>query len=173
MTTGLTPRLDAGLVTAGTQTIAGAKTFSGAITPTGGIVGKTDGVAVAAGYVGERFSATTGNNYPTSANTPTTLASFTLNKGKYLVGYTTYWFGDGGAYRIFCTQLYTDSTAISLVLKSTMTTHSGQNNGGNLSDTFPISIDSDGVTLSVKGYWQTNGATTVENGSQLWAIRIA
>lgn len=37
------------------QTISGAKTFTGAITPTGGIVGKTDGAAVAAGYVGERI----------------------------------------------------------------------------------------------------------------------
>lgn len=43
------------------QTIAGAKiftgatTFSSALTPTGGIVGKTDGVAIASGQIGEVY----------------------------------------------------------------------------------------------------------------------
>jgi hypothetical protein len=42
-----------GIVTTGTQTFAGDKTFNGSITPSGGIIGKTDGVPVAAGNVGE------------------------------------------------------------------------------------------------------------------------
>jgi hypothetical protein len=48
-------------VTTGTQTFAGDKTFNGSITPSGGIVGKTDGVAVAAGRVGQVITATLGN----------------------------------------------------------------------------------------------------------------
>jgi hypothetical protein len=43
-------------VSTGTQTFAGNKTFNGSITPSGGIVGKTDGVAVAAGKVGEIYT---------------------------------------------------------------------------------------------------------------------
>jgi hypothetical protein len=45
-----------GIVTTGTQTFAGDKTFNGSLTPSGGIVGKTDGVAVAAGKVGEIYT---------------------------------------------------------------------------------------------------------------------
>ena len=53
-------------------TFSGALTITGALTPSGGIVGKTDGVAVAAGYVGERRAFTsrtvTGSSNAWAAN---------------------------------------------------------------------------------------------------------
>lgn len=42
-----------GVVTTGTQTIAGAKTLTGTLTPTGGIVGSDGTAAATAGHVGE------------------------------------------------------------------------------------------------------------------------
>lgn len=47
-----------GIVNTGTQSFAGNKTFVGTLAPTGGIVGKTDGAAVAAGFIGEIYTQT-------------------------------------------------------------------------------------------------------------------
>jgi hypothetical protein len=52
-----------GELTAGTQTIYGAKSFSGAITPLGGIIGKTDGIAVDSLKVGEQLTASRNSFY--------------------------------------------------------------------------------------------------------------
>jgi len=75
-------------------TFGGDLEVTGDFTPSGGIVGKTDGVAVAAGYVGEilgtkKTGGTNGNvYYDESTATITTTAAITVsrtvNKGNYL-----------------------------------------------------------------------------------------
>lgn len=66
------------------QVIPGAKTFSGAITPSGGIVGKTDGVAVGSGLVGE--TQTTQNTAGVSLTTGgVTAHSVTVTAGVWLL----------------------------------------------------------------------------------------
>lgn len=78
-----------GIVSIGTQTFAGNKTFNGSITPSGGIVGKTDGVAVSAGNVGQLLresrdrSAQTALTTGVSANI--TANPMTLTAGVWLV----------------------------------------------------------------------------------------
>lgn len=56
-TVGVATASTAGIVSATTQSFGGNKTFVGTITPSGGIVGKTDGVPVAVGNVGENQTA--------------------------------------------------------------------------------------------------------------------
>jgi hypothetical protein len=85
------PGADADFVTTkGAQTIAGDKTFSGALTPSGGIVGKTDGVAVAAGYVGEILTAGAETTYANIAANQVNTISRALSKGTYLVSLFLY-----------------------------------------------------------------------------------
>jgi hypothetical protein len=85
-------------------TFSGALTITGALTPSGGIVGKTDGVAVAAGYVGEictttERAGTGGSAYQDFNNTAITNTGFTkmiyksVKKGIYIVS------GQSGCYR--------------------------------------------------------------------------
>jgi len=68
--------------------ISGPLTVTGALTPSGGIVGKTDGVAVAAGYVGEIKEATVLRSASSgiSSATATNVTSVELTTGKWLVG---------------------------------------------------------------------------------------
>jgi hypothetical protein len=73
-----------GIVSTGTQTIAGAKTFTGAFTPSGGIVGKTDGAA-SSGNVSEIITASFSSKTITTSGT--TLVSQNLNQGIYLALY--------------------------------------------------------------------------------------
>jgi hypothetical protein len=68
------------------QTFAGAKTFSGALTPSSGIVGRTDGGAVAAGSIGE-VKTVLGSEFAVTNNTTVTLASLTLTPGVWRVDY--------------------------------------------------------------------------------------
>jgi hypothetical protein len=74
-----------GIVTTGTQTFAGDKTFNGSITPSGGIVGKTDGLAVAAGRVGERVESISGLINLTGNGQYTDLTSITLTAGVWVI----------------------------------------------------------------------------------------
>jgi hypothetical protein len=73
-------------------TFSGDLVVTGTLTPQGGIFGKTNGVAVAAGYVGEE-SATVNAN--AAANSYATIASKTLGVGSWLVSVGYY--GAGGA----------------------------------------------------------------------------
>lgn len=54
-TVGVATASTSGIVSATTQSFGGNKTFVGSITPSGGIVGKTDGVPVSSTFVGESF----------------------------------------------------------------------------------------------------------------------
>lgn len=86
-----------GEMTTGAQIIAGAKAFLGLFTPTGGISGKVDGAAIAAGMIGETPGTTPiagvgGSIYTLASSTligtsATTLLSLPLNKGNYLFGF--------------------------------------------------------------------------------------
>ena len=107
MTQGLTPRLDAGLVTDGTQTIVGVKTFSGTTAISGAlrvggavdnttagagvnIVGRTTGVAVPPGYVGEAISVFGSGSVNLTSGTAATAVTYDLPAGNWLVsGLTT------------------------------------------------------------------------------------
>jgi hypothetical protein len=69
-------------------TFSGALTVAGAFTPSGGIVGRTDGVAVAPGYVGQVLTssaAAQGYNMPQTVGTSADLTSLTLTSGAWLV----------------------------------------------------------------------------------------
>jgi hypothetical protein len=78
---------DGELDSSSAQTIAGAKTFTGALTPSGGIVGRTDGVAVPAGMIGERvtWASAPGNQAMTTTMTDWTNASISLSAGVWMV----------------------------------------------------------------------------------------
>lgn len=89
-TVGVATATTPGIVSTATQQFGGDKEFIGSITPTGGIVGKTDGVAVSAGKVGEKI---TWNTPPASVTLTTTEsdwtnATFTLTPGVWLVNYS-------------------------------------------------------------------------------------
>ena len=84
-----------GELTNGAQTIAGAKTFTGAttfsstLTPSGGVVGRTNGVAVPAGQIGETI--TSANIVTTTlaslSDTDITNATITLTPGVWRITY--------------------------------------------------------------------------------------
>jgi hypothetical protein len=74
-----------GLITSAAQTIGGVKTFAD-----GGIIkGRTDGVAVAANYIGEVVTPASGSA-ATNTSTYTTLATLTLGVGVWAVSPVSY-----------------------------------------------------------------------------------
>jgi hypothetical protein len=78
-----------------TQVIPGAKTFSGALTPAGGIVGKTDGVTVPAGYVGQVIQVTGASTTGLNA-TVSNITNITLTPGVWLITAAGFIGGSGG-----------------------------------------------------------------------------
>jgi hypothetical protein len=144
------------------------------------IKGKTDGVAVSAGYVGETPGATTrtgagGNAYDIRATTSfdasgTALVSVTLNKGVYLVGAVTqvintgatprnvgYWFTIGGIQvsADFST-LAGASGALSFVAIPMM----------------PMIITADSTVVTLSGQFNSTGTSSGHKQS-LHVVRIA
>jgi hypothetical protein len=84
-TVGVASGSSPGIVSTGTQTFAGDKTFNGSITPSGGIVGKTDGVAVEVGKVGQRIEAASSAATLIASSQYKNQDSITLTAGIWLV----------------------------------------------------------------------------------------
>jgi hypothetical protein len=76
-----------GELTASAQTIPGAKTFTGAVALSGGQVGKTDGAAIASGYVGETktWTVSPSDQAVTTTETDWTNAFITLPAGVWQI----------------------------------------------------------------------------------------
>jgi len=66
-------------------TFSGALTVTGPFTPSGGIVGKTDGVAIAAGYVGQKISGVVSGTLTLSSNSRRNVATVALTPGVWAV----------------------------------------------------------------------------------------
>jgi hypothetical protein len=79
----------------GAKTFSGAVTISGALTPVSGIVGKTDGVAVPAGYVGQVIQVTGASTTGLNA-TVSNITSIALTPGVWLITASGYIGGSGG-----------------------------------------------------------------------------
>ena len=62
-----------------------------------GIKGRTDGSAVAAGYVGEVITASLSDVSITPSNTPVTVGSLVLTAGTWIIYGKSMWEGSGGA----------------------------------------------------------------------------
>ena len=76
-------------------TLSGPLTVTGDFTPSGGIVGKTNGVAVAAGYVGERsgtvYSGTTGGSSASTQSVTSAGSGSYVKTGAVALNKGTYW----------------------------------------------------------------------------------
>ena len=159
-------------------TWSGDLTVTGDFTPQGGIVGKTDGVAVAAGYTGEIIgteqAGTNGVSYNTRTTTVATtggasLISLSLNKGLYIIGFNIVQVKAGN------TNNDRLSTALRVGGTAVITEVSSSNNvvnGGKLSATFsvPIKITADSTTVDVLGVMSTDNAASAANS--MWAVRF-
>jgi len=141
------------------------------------IQGKKDGVAVAAGLVGEMFgtlrSGTGGFTYSTrSTTTPTTsytaLISLTLNKGVYLI------YGNLGCALSVAGQLFGYLTIGTTQVTSPVSQGSPNTGGYNMTVAIaaPINISADTTVVSI--YGNVSSVTgLVVNGHELFAVRIA
>ena len=163
------------------QTIAGAKTFTGALTPSGGIVGRTDGVAVPAGQIGETpvataKSATGGAAYTIEASTnltstPNNVCAVTLNRGTYLAA----------AFVSITNHASASNLQISLRLGSTSVAPTGvyqvgvaTNGEGAISIPMtPIVITADGTVLNLQAVNNFSAGTTARAVEVLTVVRIA
>jgi hypothetical protein len=156
-----------------TGTFSGPITFTGAITASAGIVGKTDGIAIAAGYVGQSVNDATANGVDLSSTTEfVDVHSYSLGAGAWLV------FGgfgmDNAGSNTGC------EIVLSLYSANTTTDHSAGYNWtrnivtANSSGYFQISgfvVNTTGQTVYLKG--KAIGATTTVGRAQIWAVRIA
>lgn len=83
-TVGVATASTSGIVSATTQSFGGDKTFIGSITPSSGIVGKTDGVAIGAGKLGQIITSGQQTNTLTTGQYDDTM-SVTLTAGVWLI----------------------------------------------------------------------------------------
>jgi len=92
-TAGLASATSPGLVGITTQTFAGKKTLDGGAL----IKGDTSGVAIAAGYVGERYLYNWAINQTTNGVNQITLADQTISAGVWLILVNAQWLASNGA----------------------------------------------------------------------------
>lgn len=135
--------------------------------------GRTDGQAVAAGYVGETLgterAGSGGKTYSVQTNTaltgsPGAVVSLTLNKGIYYVSANTY------SYTSSTANLTATMRLGGSAITESRATLTNVSNPGFLSFSLPITVTADGVVVAL--YAETSGTGTGQN-HEMWAIRIA
>jgi hypothetical protein len=137
--------------------------------------GSTSGAAIPAGYVGEMFgtlrSGTNGFTYTTRTTTalnttPTSLVSFTLNKGVYLIGGFSNITGSGTSVLRF--RLYIGGTQTVVSSASTLATSANPNSA--YMPMVPVVVSADSTAVALFGFVDAGTATGEHEG---WCIRIA
>ena len=161
-------------------TFSGAMTFTGPITPSGGIVGKTDGVAVAAGYVGEMLGSedtgTGGSSYYVSSTTaitatPADLVTITLKKGSYFASFRHDFLSPDATAR---TATYTIKLGGTSISPTPFVCDKTQNyQYAAFSWSVPILVNADDTVLSLFGGCGALSGTALNNLGTISIVRIA
>jgi hypothetical protein len=175
---------------------SGALQVTGALTASGGIVGKTDGVAVADGYVGQTKNAQcTATTTITTSDTDTDITgmSIELTRGIWLIGYNVsaeLYNNTGSTVGMFGRTRITDSSNSALAnteaLIGVSNIAAGTNSIHSITRQIPIIVAAT-TTYKVRGAKANLGTslaifpssglisalTDPDNSSNIWAVRIA
>jgi hypothetical protein len=152
---------------------------SAGLVPAQGLDGRTDGVAVPAGKIGQivgaEQSGSGGNGYNTRTTTAATtggdyVISLTLNKGIYLVGFHTV--------QAKATNTNSDRLVCYMCVGATVVTTDLASNNSNISGsklvstfTIPVEITADSTLVQVSVTMGTDNSVGATNS--MWAVRIA
>lgn len=142
-----------------------------------GLPGKTDGLAVTSGYVGEQVgtlrSGTGGFTYSIQsttavpATTPTSVISRVLNKGVYLISFKTQCYSNLSTASLLATFRIGGTAVTQNLVAAALPTTTGY-----ISATIPTVISADSTTVAVYANVDA-GATSGGSLHEMWIVRIA